>query len=350
MQTIDLIEPEDGSVTVPLQEHRLHPDEDGPFESTGSGDVYAWNNLEIVSVDRSVPKPVPLSWSKIQRGWRSVTYDVILSPSPEFNQDCVHLNAVTKPLVEVWHLFIGTTYYWKVCANRGGEQVAESGTSRFTTNSLPPRWIKVPGTTNVRDLGGWPLPQKKRIRQGMIYRSSELNRNLNITERGRKILEDDLRIRTDLDLRGDHDGGGPALDPEKVQWINVPISPYDCICDAAFRDGYRSIFDTFADPSSYPVLFHCIGGADRGGTVAFLLSALLGKRRELLMRDYELTSLSIWGDRSRASEQFRGLMDALLPFGNDPEDIQEQVEKYVLSLGLSTQAIAAIRDLLIVQD
>ena len=67
------------------------------------------------------------------------------------------------------------------------------------------------------------------------------------------------------------------------------------------------------------------------------------------MRDYELTSLSIWGDRSRASEQFRGLMDALLPFGDDPADIQEQVEKHLLFLGLSAQAIDSIRRLLIVQ-
>ena len=153
-----------------------------------------------------------------------------------------------------------------------------------------------------------------------------------------------------MDLRGEHDAGGPALDSNKVQWINAPISPYDCISDAAFREGYRNIFETFADPSNYPVLFHCIGGADRGGTVALLLNAMLGKRKELLMRDYELTSLSIWGERSSASEQFCGLMETLLPFGDDPDNLQEQVENYVLSLGLPEAAIASIRQLLIVQD
>ena len=176
-----------------------------------------------------------------------------------------------------------------------------------------------------------------------------MNGNLHITDRGRKILEDDLKIRTDLDLRGDHDSGGPALNPDKAHWINEPISPYDCICDAAFRDADRCIFETFADPSSYPVLFHCVGGADRGGTVAFLLNALLGKRKVLLIRDYELTSLSVWVERSSASEQFRGLMEALRPFGNNPEDLQEQVEKYVLYLGLP-RAITSIRELLVVQN
>ncbi|NIY15095.1 MAG: hypothetical protein GWM98_09415, partial [Nitrospinaceae bacterium] len=78
--------------------------------------------------------------------------------------------------------------------------------------------------------------------------------------------------------------------------------------DAAFRDEYLKIFQVFADRENYPVLFHCVGGADRGGTVAFLLNGLLGKDREHLIRDFELTTLSVWGERSRWSDQFRALL------------------------------------------
>ena len=127
------------------------------------------------------------------------------------------------PHPEVWHLFIGVTYSWEITAHQAGEKVAESETSRFTTNRLPPRWIKAPGTTTVRGLGGWPLPKASVYTKGLIYRSAELNGNLSITARGRRIMEDDLKIRTDFDLRGEHDGGGPALDSKKAQWINVPF-------------------------------------------------------------------------------------------------------------------------------
>ncbi|NIY15094.1 MAG: hypothetical protein GWM98_09410, partial [Nitrospinaceae bacterium] len=76
--------------------------------------------------------------------------------------------------------------------------VAESAVASFKTDPSPPRWIRVPGITNVRDLGGWPLPGGRRIRQGMVFRSSEMNGHLNLTSRGKHILEEELGIRTDL--------------------------------------------------------------------------------------------------------------------------------------------------------
>ena len=174
-----------------------------------------------------------------------------------------------------------------------------------------------------------------------------MNGHLQITDRGKHMLEDELRIRTDLDLRGEYDGAGSALDPDKVQWVNTPISPYDCITDLTFKEGYRQIFEIFADRANYPILFHCVGGADRGGTVAFLLNGLLGKTREHLMRDYELTTLSVWGERSRSSEQFLAMMDALRPFGDGEEDPALEVENYAYSLGVSRETVSAIRDILI---
>ncbi len=348
METIELLEPANGSVTDPMQRHSLDGDEGAETDGASVGQRYAWDQLQIVSSDRSVPRPMTFAWTRQPGRWRPPVYDLTISTSPTLDAHPLVLRDLNKASVEVWHLYIGTPYYWKVTARRGDEILAESPIWRFITNSLPPRWIKVPGITNVRDLGGWPLPGNRRIRQGLVYRSSELNGNLRITARGRVIMEDELGIRTDLDLRGEHEGATPALDPDKVRWIHAPISPYDCICDAAFADGYRRIFETFADPANYPILFHCVGGADRGGTVAFLLNALLGKDREHLIHDYELTTLSVWGERSWTSEQFLGLLEALKPFGGDPNDLCRQVEHYLASIGVTPATIAAIRNLLIV--
>jgi hypothetical protein len=55
----------------------------------------------------------------------------------------------------------------------------------------------------------------------------------------------------------------------------------------------------------------------------------------------------VWGERSRSSEQFLAMMDVLRPFGSGDEDPAQEVENYALSLGVSQDAIAAIRDLLI---
>ncbi|MDA0990417.1 MAG: tyrosine-protein phosphatase [Verrucomicrobia bacterium] len=351
METIELIEPANQSVSHPLQQHSIPVDEGdasrpGGEDNGGASTVYLWDNLQVVSVDRSIPRPVTLSWKKLPRRWLAAAYEVTLSTAPDLQEKPRVITGLSKPTADVWHLHIGTTYYWTVVAHRKGERIASSPTWTFTTNSLPPRWIRVPGITNVRDIGGWPLPGNRRIRQGLVYRSSEMNGSLQLTRRGRDVLEKELGIRTDLDFRSEYEGAEGALDPNQVQWIHIPISPYDCIGDAAFRDGYRRIFETFADDANYPIVFHCVGGADRGGTVAFLLNALLGKRLDHLIHDYELTTLSVWGERSRMSEQFQGLVNALKAFGPD-DDVTKQAENYMAHIGLPPDAVAAIRRILI---
>lgn len=343
MKPIELLEPPDGFITLPQQKHSWPPDQ--ADRKGGPAGSFDWQNLQILGSDRSLPHPVSLAWKRPALGLGPVTYNVGVSRAADLSD--ARILKGTKTRTEFWHAHLGVKYYWKVTASRFGKAVAESPVWSFTTDATPLRWIRVPGMTNMRDIGGWPLAGGGRIRQGEIYRSSEMNGSLQITASGRRILEDDLCIRTDLDLRGLHEAS-PALDADKVDWINVPISPYDSICDEAFKDGYRRIFDIFADASRYPIVFHCVGGADRGGTVAFLLNALLGKEREYLFMDYELTSLSIWGERSRLSEQFNAMLSALAGYADDRNDVNVQVNAYIRSIGVSEKNVAAIRSQLVV--
>jgi hypothetical protein len=344
-----LITPANGAVTGPLQRHAWPSDGEASRERSPGDSAqpapFDWNNLQILSPDRSLPNPVSFAWERPEVGMGPLTYELLIARSAGFEEPVVS-RGCSRTKADVWHLHLGRNYCWKVIARRFRKQVAESAIWRFTTNSEPPRWIMVPGITNVRDIGGWPLPGYRIIRQGLIYRGSEMNGSLMLTARGRRVLEEELGIRTDIDLRGAGDAS-PALSPDKVQWIHIPISPYDSICDDAFKQCYRRIFEIFADASRYPIIFHCVGGADRGGTVAFLLNALLGKDKEHLFLDYELTSLSIWGERSRLSEQFNSLLLALRPFADDPDDVNRQVETYLLSIGVRAETIAAIRSRLI---
>ena len=331
--------PADGVTTEPLHKHLWPPQEEGDGAAPDP-QSFDWRHLNMLAPDRSLPSPVTLAWQRPSVGFGPLTYSVTVARSQDLaEQPCTV--GVNRNSLDLWHLHLGVRYYWKVQARRFGRPVAESPVWTFVTNSRPPRWIRIPGITNVRDIGGWPLPGKRSIRQGLIYRSSEMNGSLQVTPRGKRILQQDLGIRTDLDLRGKHESS-PALDEEQVTWINVPISPYDSIGDDAFKEGYRRIFEILADETCYPLVFHCVGGADRGGTVAFLLNALLGKTPELLFRDYELTSLSIWGERSRLSEPFKALLDVLAAFG-DRDDINVQVQAYLLSIGVTPEIIGKLR-------
>ena len=322
---IRILEPADGSTTLPLQK-------------------YEWPG-DAKDDDRDLPRPVTFAWEGCSESG-GVEYELEISSSSDLS-DSIRKTATTDCWADVLHLAVGTRYYWKVVAKCNDQKIAESPVSQFITHDATPRWIRVPGTTNVRDLGGWPLSGGGRIRQEMVYRSSEMNCHQEITEEGRRVLENELGIRTVIDLRKTSDGedARPALDQDKVQWINISIASYGHICDDGMREKFRQIFGVFADRSNYPIQFHCWGGADRAGTVAFLLNALLGARMEDLIRDYELTSMSIWGERSASDpERFKNLLSVLHSFGEERDTIHKKVEIYLSDIGVTSEEVDTIRD------
>jgi protein-tyrosine phosphatase len=234
-----------------------------------------------------------------------------------------------------------------VRAYQGKKILDESGIGQFMTNASPPRWINAPGITNVRDLGGWPLYGGRRIRQGLVYRGSEMNSHCSITDAGRKVLIEDLGIRTDVDLRGAGEDRMPVLDLGRVEYVNLPVAAYDLIASPEYSGRYRALFNLLSTRSMYPIFIHCWGGADRTGTVALLLGGLLGMRDEDLYTDYELTSLSIWGERLRHQEAFQDLLQTLALFAADGSSLQAQVEHYLRVIGVTDAEVARIREILV---
>lgn len=326
MNKITLLYPPDKSISQPLQEH-------------------VWNSealprQSILPVDRSQPRPVDFAWERPAIESDSLRYDLLIAENPEFYNPLLVTNLSTTS-TRVWNLQIDTRYYWKVIAWRKKQPLAASPTSEFTTHPQTPRWLYIPEITNVRDIGGWSLPHGKKIRQGMVYRSSEMNSHLELTAQGQDILVNQLKIRTDIDLRGEEEIRKPAL--KGVFYLNVPVQPYAHIAEEQYQPLYRQIFQTMADPGVYPVIIHCWGGADRTGTVIFLLEALLGAGKKTLIQDYELTSLSVWGERRHTSDEFRSFLEYLSIHG---KSIQQGVENYLKSIGVSTEEITSIRKIL----
>jgi len=322
--------PADGSLPIPVC-----------FARTTGTSTRAW-------ADRSLPSPVRFAWERVRDPSKTLVYDLVVSRDAEFKDPMV-FKEIASPCSNVVNLHIGTRYYWKVVGHDRESVLAVSSVGTFKTHSSTPRWLQVPGISNVRDLGGWGLPGNQRIRQGLAYRSSEMNGHLDIADEGARVLIEDLKIRTDLDLRRSDESPRSALDPAMVKWVNIPVEPYSDIFKNENRIRYRKIFAIFADPSFYPILFHCYGGCDRGGTIAFLLQGLLGLDRDSMIRDYELSSLSIFGERScssgsPSSRGFQSLLAALQPFGDGEDGIGKQVENCILSIGVTSEEIASIRD------
>ncbi len=216
-------------------------------------------------------------------------------------------NALTLPGI----LIPGTTYYWRVFNDKGE---ALGGINRFrTSDATSVRMISMDGLFNMRDLGGWEARNQKRIPYGRLYRGGNF---LFLTPLGKQILIEDLGIKTEIDLRAD---GKREFNDSRVEYFKAGMGQYTYIIpgfiikgasdmpslvreyDPLLTSSLKRIFEKLAIPSSYPVYFHCNAGADRTGTLAFLLEGLLGVSYADMIKDFELTSFSSQGARYRSA-------------------------------------------------
>ena len=133
--------------------------------------------------------------------------------------------------------------------------------------------------------------------------------------KGKSLMKNTLGIKTELDLRSSNDDHGQtnSLISDETNYIKHSMKQYSYIVpefkqdfpkmrkfDATAPVAIKKCFEVLADESNYPIYFHCNAGADRTGTLAFLINGLLGVEIEDLTRDFETTSFSAYGKRWRS--------------------------------------------------
>ncbi|MBE6553894.1 MAG: tyrosine-protein phosphatase [Ruminococcaceae bacterium] len=289
-----------------------------------------WLNLREGKTDTAFPRPVRFSFLP--------TVDGEITVRQKGTDERYTVKAV-RGEAELYNLWAGVEYEWFV---KVGEERSE--TRSFHTDSQPPRMLLVDGICNVRDFGGWATMDGKRIRQGLLYRTSEMDTHCELTPAGAEILYG-LGIRTDLDIRGIKDEyRGPVLDQERVRWVNLPLAAYGAIDTEEQRSRYRESYDLLLNPESYPLMCHCWGGIDRTGCWFYILGAMLGVSKDDLDLDYELSSFCRWNRRSRYSEQFGEFLEVLLRYG---KTVHEGAVGFLKSCGVSEAEMEDLRNFLL---
>ena len=265
-----------------------------------------------------------------------------------------------KTSLEIDNLEIACDYKWRVKGVAAdGAQLRAEGT--FRTEDIAPRLIHLSRVHNMRDFGGRVGLGGRRVRQGIVYRSAGLNSNAHkskskggmvpgketLTDKSRAYAKGVLGIRTDLDLRSDRECfgmTGSPLGPE-VKWIKISSSAYSGMGKDSGKEAFAKVFRVFLDEKNYPIDFHCIAGADRTGSLAFILGALLGVDEDELWRDWEVTAFQKekidFGHRTRFSKLVK-VFDAF-----PGATIHEKVTAYVKSLGFTDADIAKFRELML---
>ena len=173
-------------------------------------------------------------------------------------------------------------------------------------NPQPPeRLLRLPGTRNLRDVGGYPAGPGRRTRWRTLLRTDALDQ---LPERSQAALVE-LGLKLVVDLRWGHEiEERPSVFARSgsVRYHHVPLMP-----DRAVPDGvaatYRHILDTRApalaavarlmiEPHGLPAVVGCAAGVDRTGvTVALLLSAV-GVPPAVAATDYALSMEVFAGD------------------------------------------------------
>jgi 3',5'-cyclic AMP phosphodiesterase CpdA len=225
------------------------------------------------------------------------------------------------------------------------------------------------GVPNARDLGGLPGRNGRYVRRGRIYRTAGLNDNAKyrypgtkkemprkrwkgpgksrITPPVRELIVEKLGVKTDLDLRNDGETfkmtGSPLGD--KVKWVRITSSNYAGLGEPKGRDAFVKCFKVFLDEANYPIVFHCIAGADRTGTLACILNGLLGVEEDLLYRDWRYTWTGRDDPKPVPEDRWKRLMGVFSKY--EGSTLNERIEKFVLSNGFTIEDIEKFRSLML---
>ncbi len=181
---------------------------------------------------------------------------------------------------------------------------------------------------NARELGGYVLPNGKRIKRGLLFRGGALS---NTTHKELMILHDkyhlarifDFRTSFELDRTPDRPVTGakyiwlPAFDEDSMTMAKMALPPeaykdlggwlvenahkkevqdvarnmYPIMITTEFTQvQYAGFFQNILFAEEGAIYWHCSQGKDRTGLGSALMLAALGADRELIMQDFEISN------------------------------------------------------------
>jgi len=191
-------------------------------------------------------------------------------------------------------------------------------------SSAPGTRLAIPGTSNLRDLGGYPVTDGV-LAPRRLYRSEGLA--LPGAGEMHSVWDDtnadqlrELGLRTVIDLRSAYERevtptAWPEATDAEVVWLEIAeggegsdtnvmqhllsgrITRFDVedmgrfYCDVIDRRAtvFGDVVRVLAEPRRLPALMHCSAGKDRTGLAVALVLSVLGTPRDVVVTDYTLT-------------------------------------------------------------
>ena len=266
----------------------------------------------------------------------AICYEVIWSKDPLFKNAVIEMIPGSRATYRFSHLFADTTYYYQVTAyTSAGTAISKKGS--FKTADMP-RILSIDGIYNVRDIGNKNTSYGKKVKQGLLYRGTELDgsveKSYHITNNGLADMLFNLGIKTDMDLRAETSVSKDALGT-RVNHYYYDMFLYNAIFTENGKKRVLAVFSDLANRENYPIYMHCTYGCDRTGTVCYLLLAFLGVSEDDCLKDYGLSNMQI--------KNIMLVRNSLEAYAGD--DLKAKVTEYLLSCGITFEQLEEIKSI-----
>ena len=205
----------------------------------------------------------------------------------------------------IHNMIPGQTYYWE----KSDDSTVYGYVTATSKNGT--RWVDTGTIRNVRDLGGLPVTYTDSNSQtvtgtvayGRLFRGEKLN-SAPATELT------NLGITTEYNVGDEYSSDTHLTDYHLNQVIHYDFdynSGDENNPNSNYMKAWTAVTNIMTDVANTNttknVFFHCRVGADRTGTVAYLLEGLLGVPDEMRYEEYALTNVSGLYDRTRYYKQ-----------------------------------------------
>lgn len=200
------------------------------------------------------------------------------------------------------------------------------------------RVVRMQGTVNFRDVGGYKTKDGKRVVWGKVFRSADVSR---LTEQDLTVLEQ-KHIHTVIDFRGVKEAAAapdhllPKTDyllcPAGSDSLPGPAQMNEIIKNGNFLekfygntqylgDRYKPLFQKLLVlPANESIMYHCTGGRDRTGMATALFLYALGVPQQTIEADFTASNVYLLPMNKR---MFQGLQQST---GMDEETIRKALE------------------------